>query len=73
MSKDKDKKDSKAKAKKKYAKPKLTRHGSLQGIAERVTGTTTLCCLTERARTALNSAPERRRLLRDVGRSLAAR
>jgi hypothetical protein len=72
MSKDKDKKGSKAK-KKKYAKPKVTRHGSLQGIAERVTGTTTLCCLTERARTALRSAPERRRLLRDVGRSLTAR
>ena len=69
----KDKKGSKSKKRKKYAKPKVTRHGSLQGIADRVTGTTSLCCLTERARSALRSAPERRRLLRDVGRSLAAR
>lgn len=60
-------------AKRKYAKPKFTRHGSLQGIAERVTGVTTLCCLTERARSALRSAPARRSLLRDVGRALAAR
>lgn len=73
MSRDKSKDKKSSKSKKKYAKPKITRHGSLQGIAERVTGTTSLCCLTQRARKALRSEPERRLLLRDVGRSLAAR
>ncbi len=48
---DKDKKGKKAK--KKYAKPKLSKHGSLQGIAQKVTGLTMPCCLTEQLRAAL--------------------
>ena len=57
--------------KRKYSKPKIRRHGSLQGIAERVTGTVLMCCLTRRAKAALHSPYEKRRLLEDVGRSLA--
>ena len=59
--------------KRKYSKPKLARHGSLQGIAERVTGISSLCCLNRRAKAALHSPQERLRLLQDVGRSLASR
>ncbi len=55
--------------KRKYSKPQVKRHGSLQGIAERVTGIVS-CCLTQRAKAALHSPLERRRLLRDVGLAL---
>lgn len=66
-------KDKKDKSKKKYVKPKISRHGSLQGIAERVTGLTLLCCLTERARAARTSPSERRRLVDDVAGAFSAR
>lgn len=69
--KSKGKKD--GKAKKKYVKPKVTCHGSLQSIAERVTGVISLCCLTERARAALKSPAERRKLTADVSAALASR
>lgn len=71
MSRDKakDKKDSKRK--KKYTKPRINRRGSLQDIAERVTGA--ICCVSQRAKRSLHSARERRSLLRDVGLSLSAR
>ncbi len=69
-----EKKNDKKPAKKRsYSKPKLSRHGSLQGIAERVTGVVSLCCLSRRAKAALRSPRERLRLLQDVGRSLAPR
>jgi hypothetical protein len=44
MSRDKAK-DKDSKSKKKYSKPKVTRHGSLQGIADRVTGLVSLTTL----------------------------
>lgn len=68
-----DKAKKKLGKKKKYSKPKISRHGSLQGIAERVTGAISLCCLTRRAKRSINSPAAKRRLLADVGRSLAVR
>lgn len=62
----------KAKSKKKYVKPKIAGHGSLQSIAERVSGVI-LCCLTERARAALRSPAKRRSLTRDVAAVLHPR
>lgn len=61
------------KNRKKYVKPKVSCHGSLQSIAERVTGIISLCCLTERARAARTSPALRRRLTDDVAAALASR
>jgi hypothetical protein len=66
MNKKKAKEKNKKSSKKAYVKPKIKKHGSLQGISERVTGATTACCLTERARGALKDSSQRSALIRDV-------
>jgi hypothetical protein len=51
MAKKTQKKTVKKSVKKKYSKPKMSRHGSLNAIAENVTGAT-FCCLTKRIQRA---------------------
>lgn len=51
------------KGKLKYRKPKMTRHGNLETVAQRISGAVgSSCCVSERLRKARTSAAERGRL-----------
>ncbi|MDX6768434.1 MAG: hypothetical protein SF051_02800 [Elusimicrobiota bacterium] len=60
-------------SKAKYSKPKMTRHGNLETVAQRISGAVgSTCCVTERLRASRVSAAERERLVTDVSRLVAA-
>ena len=61
------------KGKKKYTKPKMTRHGNLETVAERITGLIGGgCCVTERIRASQRSPAARARLIGDVALMVTA-
>jgi hypothetical protein len=56
-----------------YVKPKMTRHGNLETVAQRIAGTVALaCCVTERLRASRTSSFEREGLIDLASRAVAA-
>jgi hypothetical protein len=65
--------DNRKGGRKKYAKPKLVRHGNLETVAERITGAVALpCCVSERVRSARVESAARSSLLADLSRTHAS-
>jgi hypothetical protein len=60
--------------KKKYAPPKLVRHGNLETVAARITGAVALaCCVSERLKASRTSAKARAGLIGELSAAVAAR